>query len=79
MRSELDVIVVGQLKLLTDVLSPGRVKGNHIRREVSAHNTFREVRSVEVLSVVIALHASAGALHVLAVVQQNLVKLLVVF
>lgn len=78
MRSELDVVVVGQLELLTDVLPPGWVEGNHVGREVSAHNTFREVWSVEALTVVVAFHTSASALHILAVVQQHLVYLLVV-
>lgn len=70
-------MVVGQLQLLSDVLLPGRVEGHQFWEEVGSHGSFNHVGVVEHFLVVVTFHPSAGSLHVLAVVQQNLVQLFV--
>lgn len=75
--SEDDVVDVGELEFLADVLLPGGVEGDELGEEVGAHGALDHVGGVELLAAVVALHASAGALHVLAVVGQNGVQLLV--
>ena len=68
---------VGQLQLFSDVLLPSGIEGHQLREEVSSHGSFNHVGIVEWLLAVIALHATAGAFHVLAVVDKHLVQLLV--
>lgn len=77
MRSELDIVVVCQLQLLTDVLFPSRVQSHQLREEVSPHRALREVRNMEWLSVVVSFHSAAGSLNVLAVVLEHTVYLVV--
>ena len=67
--------MVGELQFLPDVLPPGGVQGDQFREEVSPHGSFDHVGIVEWLLVVIALHTTTGSLHVLAVVDQNLIQL----
>lgn len=76
--SELDVVVVGQLQFLADVLPPGGVQSHQLREEVSSHHALGETGSVEGLLVVVALHSPTRPLHILAVVHQHSVDLSVV-
>ncbi len=72
--SEDDVVLVGELELFADVLAPGGVEGDEFWEEVGAHGSFDHVGAMEGFPVVVALHAAAGAFHVLSVVHQHLVK-----
>jgi hypothetical protein len=70
-------VVVGQLKLFTNVLPPSWVQGHQFREEVSSHRPFDHVGIMERLFIVISFHSSACSFHVFAIVDQNLVKFLV--
>jgi hypothetical protein len=76
--SELDIVVVGQLKFFADVLFPGGVEDDQLGEEMSAHYAFGEVGGMEGLAVVVAFHPAAGAFHVFAIVHQHAVDLPVV-
>ena len=67
-------MVVGQLQLLSDVLLPSGVECHQLGEEVGPHRSFDHVGAVEHLFVVVTFHPSAGSLHILAIVQQNLVR-----
>lgn len=69
--------MVGELQFFANVLFPGGIEGDKFWEEVGSHGSFDHVGIVEWLLAVIALHAAAGAFHVLAVVDKHLVQFLV--
>ena len=76
-ESECDIVEVGQLQLLSDVLSPCGIEGHQFWEEVGAHGSFDHVGVMEWFLTVVAFHAAAGSLDVLAVVHQNLIQFFV--
>lgn len=65
------------MKLLSDVLFPGRVESYQIWEEMSPHGPLNHVGTMEVLSVMVSFHSSAGALDVLTVVLKDSVELFI--
>jgi len=55
------------LKLFTDVLLPGWVKGDEFWEEVSSHLSLNNVGVMELLSIMISLHSATGAFDILSV------------
>ena len=75
--SESHIVVIGQLKLFSDVLSPSWVQGDEFGEEMSSHGAFDHVWAVERFLIMISFHSSAGSLNVLSVLGQNCIKFLV--
>lgn len=74
MSSELNVMVVCQLKLFSDILFPGGVKSHHLWIKMTPHWCFNHVDVMECLSVMVTLHSSASTLNILSIGQKNIIN-----
>lgn len=73
LKSELHIVVVSQLQLLTDVLLPGGVQSHVVWLELGFHGTLDNVSSGKGLLVEISFHSAAVTLEIFSVAQENLV------